>query len=57
MGDVDHRRLQILVQFRKLRAHLHTQRRIQIGQRFIEQEDVRIADDGAADGNALALAA
>ena len=36
---------------------MDAQLRVEIGQRFVEQEDIRIADDGAADGDALALAA
>ncbi|MNE92823.1 hypothetical protein D3C80_1905940 [compost metagenome] len=33
------------------------QRRIEVRKRFVEQEDLRIAHDGAADGDTLALAA
>ncbi len=40
-----------------LAAHLVAQLGIEIGQRFVEQEQARIAHDGAADGDALALAA
>ena len=38
-------------------AHFRTQRRVEIGQRLVEQEDLRLANDGAADGDALALTA
>ena len=36
---------------------LIAQRRIEVGQRLVEQEHRRLAHDGAADGDALALAA
>ncbi len=38
-------------------ASCHAQCGVEVGQRFIEEEYARIADDGAADGNTLALAA
>ncbi len=57
MGHVDHRGLQFLVQARKLQAHLNTQRGIEVGQRLIEEKHLGVAHDGAADGDALALAA
>ncbi len=44
------------MQLRQLAAHLHAQRRIEIGQRLVEQEDFRIANDRTADRHALALA-
>ena len=40
-----------------LDAHLDAQGGVEIGERFVEQEDLRLAHDGAADGDALALAA
>jgi hypothetical protein len=46
-----------LVQLGDLDAHLHAQRGVEVGQRLVEQEDLGIAHDGAADGDALALAA
>ena len=57
VGDVDRRGLQALVQFLDLGAHLHAQLGIEVGQRLVEQEHLRIAHDGAAHGDALALAA
>ena len=57
VGDVDGRGLQPLVQLLDLGAHLHAQLGVEIGERLVEQEDLRIADDGAAHGDALALAA
>ncbi|MNZ63644.1 hypothetical protein D3C78_817950 [compost metagenome] len=57
MGDIDHRRLDIAMQPGDFGARLHAQRRIEVGKRLVEQEDIRLAHDGAADGDALALAA
>ena len=57
MGHVDHRRLQALVQRGDLGSHLHAQLGVEVRQRFVEKKDGRLADDGAAYRNALALAA
>ena len=57
VGDVDGRRLQALVQLLDLGAHLHAQLGVEVRQRLVEQEHLRIAHDGAAHGDALALAA
>ncbi len=57
VGDVDHRRLELLMELRQLVAHAGAQRRIEIGQRLVEEEHIRLADDGATDGDALPLAA
>ena len=57
MGDVDHRRLQVLVQFGDLKAHVDTQRRVKVRQRFVKEKRRGAAHDGPADGDALALAA
>jgi hypothetical protein len=57
-GDVDHRALQPGVQLADFGAHLHAHLRVEVGKRFVEQERLGLADDGAAaDGHALALAA
>ena len=40
-----------------LHPHVDTQGGIEIGQRFVEQEALGLPDDGAADGDALALPA
>ncbi len=40
-----------------LHPHLHAQLGVEVGQRLVEQEDLRLAHDRAADGDALALAA
>ena len=57
VGDVDGRRLQPIVQLLELDAHLHAQLGVEVGQRLVEQEHLRVADDGPADRDALALAA
>ena len=57
VGDVDDGGLQFLVEARDLDAHVHPQLGIEVGQGLVEQEDLRIAHDGAADGDALTLAA
>ena len=54
---VDHGVAEHLVQLRQLDAHLHAQLGIEIAERLVEQEHLRVAHDGAADGDALALAA
>ena len=55
--DVDRGGAEPLVQRLDLAAHLDAQLGIEIGQRLVEQEDLRVAHDGAAHGDALALAA
>ena len=45
------------MQVADLGAHGHAQLGIQVGQRLVEQEQLGLAHDGAADGHALALAA
>ena len=57
VGDVDHGRAEPLVQLHQLDAHLGAQRGVEVGQRLVEQENLGLAHDGAADGDALALAA
>ena len=57
VGDVDHRRLEVLVELADLHAHVHAQRRVEVGERLVEQEHRRIADDRPADRDPLALAA
>ena len=55
--DVDEGCAEALVQLADLGTGLHAQFRIEVRQRFIEEEDCRVADDGATDGYTLALAA
>jgi hypothetical protein len=56
VGDVDRGDLELLVQRLDLGAHLYAQLGIEIAERFVEQEDLRIAHDGPAHGDALPLA-
>ena len=55
--DIDDRRLQRLMQRLDLGAHLHAQLGVEVGQRLVEQEQVGLAHDRAAHGDALPLAA
>ena len=55
--DIDGGGLEPLMQFLDLGAHLHAQFGVEVGQRLVEQEHLRVAHDGAAHGDALALAA
>ena len=57
MGDVDKGCIDTFAQLDDLGAHLVTELGVQVGQRLVHQEDGRVADDGAADGHTLALAA
>ena len=57
MRDIDHGGAKLLVQALDLAPHLVAQLGVEVGQRLVEQEDLRVAHDGAADGDALALAA
>ena len=45
------------MQLLELDAHLHAQLGVEVRQRLVEQEHVRVAHDGAAQRHALALAA
>ena len=53
MGDIDHGLLELPLQVLQLGAHHGTERGIDIGQRLVEQEDRRLHDRRAADGDAL----
>ena len=57
VGDVDEGGAQALVQLADVGAGLHAQFRVQVRQRFVEQEDGWAAHDRPAHGHALALAA
>ena len=57
VGDVDECGVDAGAELDDLSAHLVTELGVEVGQRLVHQQDLRIADDGAADGDALALAA
>ena len=57
VGDVDHRRPQLLLQPRDLGAHLHAQLRVEVRERLVHEERLRVADDRPPHRHALALAA
>src|SRR3954452_2942927 len=57
VGDIDRRGAELLLEPCHLDAHLHTQRRVEIGEWLVEQKRLGLADDGAPDRDALALAA
>ena len=57
VGDVDRRRLQPLVQVLDLGAHRDAQLGVEVRERLVEEEDLRVAHDRPAHGDALALAA
>ena len=57
VGDVDRGGLQALVQGLDLGAHVDPQLGVEVGERLVEQEDLRVAHDGAAHRHALALPA
>ena len=57
VGDVDERALDLVAQLDELGTHLVTQLGVQVGQRLVHQEDLRITHDGAADSDTLTLAA
>ena len=54
---VDRRRREPLVQRLDLGAHRHPQLGVEVGQRLVEQKDLRLANDCAAHRDALALTA
>ena len=49
--------LQALMQLGDLSSHLNAQLGVQVGQRLVQQEDLGLTDDGAAQSNTLTLAA
>ena len=57
VGDVDHGGAEPAVQPADLAARRDAQRRIEIGQRLVEQEHLGVAHDGPPERHALALAA
>ena len=57
VGDVDDRRAEALVEAGDLGAGLDAQLGVEVGERLVHEEDGRLADDGPAERDALALAA
>ena len=57
MSYINRCRIDALMQLDDFTSHLYTQLRIQIGQWFIHQEYLRIADDGTPQRNTLTLTA
>ena len=57
VGHVDEGGLQALMQLGDLGTHGNAQLGVQVGQRLVEEEDLRLTDNGTAQSNALALAA
>ena len=57
MGDIDEGRVQRAVLLLELDASLHSELGVQVRKWFVEQERLRLAHDGSAQRNALALTA
>ncbi len=57
VGDKDRGRSQCFLQVLQLHTQRLTQLGIQVGERFVHQEDARLAHDGATDRDTLHLAA
>jgi hypothetical protein len=57
VGDVDHRRVEVALQGAEFDAHLASEGGVEVGERLVEEEDLGVAHDAAADGDTLALAA
>src|SRR5205823_9355508 len=55
--DVDRRRAQARVEARERGAHAHAELRVQVRQRLVHEERLRLAHDRASHGDALALPA
>ena len=54
---VNKRGVDFLTQLDDFSAHLIAQLGVQVGQRFVHQQHLRVSDDGAPDGYALPLTA
>ena len=57
MGDVDEGDAEFLVHLLELDLHVLAHLQVQGGQRFVQEEDFRLVDDGPGDGDTLLLAA
>ncbi len=56
VGDHEHRRRQVVVQLEHERAHVLAERLVESAERFVEQHRARTGDEGAGEGDPLALA-
>ena len=56
VGDIEHRRRQLALKALDLDAHLQAELGVEVRERLVHQEGLRAADDGASEGDALALA-
>ena len=57
VGDVERRGLELLLQLRDVRPHLDAQLGVQVRERLVHEEHLRVAHDRAAHGHALPLPA
>ena len=57
MRHIDSGDAKLFMKARDFQPHIHPQRGVEIRQRLIKQEPFRFANDGAADGDTLALTA
>src|SRR5262249_39848007 len=57
VGHVNHRCSETAVEVHDFRSSLSMQRAVKVREGFVEQKRLRLANEGAADGNALTLAA
>ena len=55
MGNIDKGGVDLLAQLDDLSTHLVTQLSIQVGQRFVHQQDLGLTDDSTADSDTLTL--
>ncbi len=55
VGDVDHGRVEPLVQFGQLDTHLHPQLGVEVGEGFVKEEDLGFAHNRPSDGHTLSL--
>ena len=57
MGDEDRREAEPLLQVAQFAPHLHAQLGVEVRQRLVEKQDLRLDRDGARERDALLLAA
>ena len=55
--DVHRRDREVPLDARNLGAHLHAELRVEVRERLVHEEDLRLADDRASHGDALPLTA